>query len=331
MRPRDVQGIEVAVCIACGAATLEFTALERLLGREAAPAPSALGAAPNPGASLSDAPPIPYVPPPSSDPPTSGPPALLDDLPPRDTAPTLELPDTPPPSSASTSSLPPESVRPPRPVDNEPRITGVVFPEDAGHEPALTSSIGQTDTDDFERQLKALAQARRRRNIVYGVAALLAASIVFVSVTGSIAFFQLMKSPATASVAPSAEPTLDDVKPKPAPEIGVVSVEPEADPEPEPEPEPAPPPPKKITLGGLLAKGWNQVESNPSAAAQTFRKAIDMNVKHPEANYGYGYALLEQNDISGAKPYLCTAKAGNDIETTRDVTSLLKQHSLNCP
>ncbi len=115
--------------------------------------------------------------------------------------------------------------------------------------------------------------------------------------------------------------------PDPQPENGTVSVEPE---DPEPPPKPPPPKPKAPSVSGLVAKGWNQM-SNPTAAAATFQKALNMKASHPEANYGYGYALLEQGNIADAKPYLCTANAGNDRDTTRETTSLLSKHSLTCP
>jgi hypothetical protein len=188
------------------------------------------------------------------------------------------------------------------------------------------------DDDAFERQLIAASKAKRRRTLVFAGIAIVAAIGMLAVVPLSMALQFIQSSNAVvAQNIPAPEPELGDVMPDPQPATGTVSVEPEDEPEPEPEPEPAPVAPKVTSLRGLLDRGWTQVATNPAAAASTFQKALNMNASNPEANYGYGYALLEQGNTAGANPYLCRAVAGNDIDTQRDVAPMLTKHSLTCP
>jgi hypothetical protein len=304
-RERDVNGVMVQVCVACDAATLDWASLQGLITQ---PGPQQTAHEPV-SESAHERPPL------------SAPPALIDDE-----TPVPSLPPAKPPPLVAKPSVPPASKSP----VNEPGLTGIEFKATAAQEPGLTSSVGMADDDDFEEQLRAVTRARRKRNLVYSVVMLGAVVILSIAVVSSVGIFQYLQSTKTVTVAPVPQTALVDATPEP--EVGVVSVEPEAEPEPEPEPEPKPKPKPRIdSLQSLLSRGWSQVESNPAAAAGTFRKAIDMNGRHPEANYGYGYALLAQGNISGAKPFLCTAKAGNDIETQRDVNAMLMQHNLTCP
>ena len=300
-REHTVEDVRVRVCVACDAATLDWGSLQKLVTRP----PSQQTTIEQP---IEDG---------SSGPPLSAPPALLDDE-----TPVPSLPPSKPPPISAKPSVPPSA---PKPV-NEPGLTGIEFKTQDVHEPGLMSSVGMANDDDFEKQLRAVTRARRKRNIVYGIVTLGALVIVFTALLLSAGIVGYTQSQKTVTVATAPEADLVDAAPDP--DVGVVSVEPEADPEPEPEPKPKP---RVDSLQTLLSKGWSLVESNPAAAAGTFRKAIDMNGQHPEANYGYGYALLAQDNVSGAKPFLCTAKAGNDIETKRDVSAMLTQHNLTCP
>ena len=316
-----VKGMSVDVCVACGAATLDWTTLERLIGVQPGQLPG--GPLPQPLAGA----PIPNAPPP----PAMSAPAMLDDLPPPQSS--------QPPQAAPTGSLhsqPPPSV-PPASTRNEPGLTGIHFSGPDNAEPGLGSSF-DVDDDAFERQLLAAAQARRRRTLLLGGLITAAGVVLLLAISLGYGAFEYVQARNAAIVlnAPAPVPgtDLEDVvpRPDPVPENGTVSVEPENNPEPEPETKPTPPPkPKAPSLRNQLDAGWAKVGSNPKAAASSFQTAIGMNPKHPEANYGYGYALLAQGDILGAKPYLCVAKAGNDIETKRDVTSMLKKHDLTCP
>lgn len=103
----------------------------------------------------------------------------------------------------------------------------------------------------------------------------------------------------------------------------------EAAAEPVEEPPPRQPAPRP-RLQTLLDRGWSQVVDAPEAAAESFRRALDLEPGDAEANYGYGYALLRQGDPSRAKPFLCQAQQGGDIEVTRDVQALLAQNGLTC-
>lgn len=122
--------------------------------------------------------------------------------------------------------------------------------------------------------------------------------------------------PATAGVSVE-EP---EVEPDVAPEAA------EAPPTPPPPAEPAPP----VGFDGLLQRGWQQVERHPTAAAATFREALDQRPEHPEASYGLGYAHLKLGDRGAARPWLCAARSGSDPEVVRDVRSLLAQNGLTC-
>jgi len=311
--------MSVDVCVACGAATLEWTTLERLIGVQPGQLPG--GPQPQPLAGA----PVPNAPPP----PAMSPPAMLDDLPPPLSASRGATPDP-------ISSQPPPPA--PRPLLNEPGLAGVQFRAEGEQEPGLGSSIASTADDDaFERQLIAAARARRNRTLLLAGLAMAAAVIVLVAVPISYTVFHYVQARNTSVVqnaGPSDDvPELGDVVPEPEPEpSGTVTVEPEDEPEPEPEPKPKPPPKPKVTsLKGLIDKGWNQVGKSPTKAAATFQQALAKNAAHPEANYGYGYALLQQGNKTGAKPYLCRAVVGDDIATKRDVTSLLSNNSLTCP
>jgi hypothetical protein len=49
-----------------------------------------------------------------------------------------------------------------------------------------------------------------------------------------------------------------------------------------------------------------------------------------EANYGYGYALLQQGQYAKARPYLCKALPSPDVTIQREVSAMLRTHDLAC-
>ncbi|HMV65886.1 MAG TPA: tetratricopeptide repeat protein, partial [Myxococcota bacterium] len=75
--------------------------------------------------------------------------------------------------------------------------------------------------------------------------------------------------------------------------------------------------------------GWKTVERDPSAAAAAFQAALRDQPNDPDANYGYGYALLKLGDRDRAVPWLCRARNG-DAATRREVAGLLQTHGLTC-
>ena len=119
-----------------------------------------------------------------------------------------------------------------------------------------------------------------------------------------------------------ADPPTPEIVPPPVPE-----------PREQARPQPAKPAPAPAPTGmkGQLTQGWNLVGADPRRAASVFRQVLAQSPRHAEANYGLGYALLQQNDNAGAGPHLCAAMGGSDIEIRRDVTSLLSQYNLSCP
>ena len=80
----------------------------------------------------------------------------------------------------------------------------------------------------------------------------------------------------------------------------------------------------------FIQEGWNYVENNPSRAAKSFRQALDISAGDVEANYGYGYAMLKQNDPVEAKGYLCFASGSGDVEIQREVLALLDRNNIQC-
>lgn len=78
-----------------------------------------------------------------------------------------------------------------------------------------------------------------------------------------------------------------------------------------------------------IDEGWKLVERQPAAAAAAFKAALSSQPNDPDANYGYGYALLKLGDKPSALPYLCKARTG-DTTTRREVTGVLQAHGLSC-
>ena len=117
---------------------------------------------------------------------------------------------------------------------------------------------------------------------------------------------------------------------------------PESKPEPKPEPKPKPQPKPKVAKvkdnAALVDEGWNNVDRGRLKSAITsFAKVLDKNATHAEANYGLGYALIQQGRQQEAKRFLCTSlsKVKNDsspagVSTLRDVKGLLKNNQLSC-
>lgn len=130
------------------------------------------------------------------------------------------------------------------------------------------------------------------------------------------------------AVAPTPEPAVAPPQPKPVePEPVVVAPTPEPAPVVAPAPAPAP---KKPSRQALIDRGWAQVESDPDAAARAFAAVLADHPGDHEANYGYGYAMLEKGNLAEAGPYLCRAKPSPDVTVQREVSSLLTRNGLTC-
>jgi Flp pilus assembly protein TadD len=80
----------------------------------------------------------------------------------------------------------------------------------------------------------------------------------------------------------------------------------------------------------LSRQGWNLVESNPSGAAEYFRRALQLRGGDADASYGLGYAMLKLHDRDGARQYLCQAIVTGDASTRREVSGLVKTNGLTC-
>lgn len=132
---------------------------------------------------------------------------------------------------------------------------------------------------------------------------------------------------ATSAVEPPKAPEPVPDAPEPAPKA----------PEPEPEPagtaEPAPTAPApapRVTYQSRIDRGWGAVESNPEAAADAFREALDSRPGDTEASYGLGYAMLKLNQRNGARAYLCSAASTADTGTRQEIEGILTNAGLSC-
>jgi len=98
-----------------------------------------------------------------------------------------------------------------------------------------------------------------------------------------------------------------------------------AAPEPEPAPAPAPDP-----VRAHLQQGWAVASRDPARGAESFRKALDLRPGHDEASYGLGYCLLKLDRKPAAAVHLCEARNTPDAEIRRDVQALLANNGLTC-
>ena len=80
----------------------------------------------------------------------------------------------------------------------------------------------------------------------------------------------------------------------------------------------------------MIARGWSQVDADPSAAAATFRRVLDLAPNDIEGNYGYGYALLMAGRVDDAVEPLCKARNTTDADILQDVNGLLAARRLSC-
>jgi hypothetical protein len=68
------------------------------------------------------------------------------------------------------------------------------------------------------------------------------------------------------------------------------------------------------------------------AAERAFKNALDVSPGHPEASYGYGYALMQRGAREEAKSQLCVAQRGGlSVDLMREVNGLLEANGFTCP
>jgi hypothetical protein len=132
--------------------------------------------------------------------------------------------------------------------------------------------------------------------------------------------------PPTPVVAPAVLPP-----PPPAPPAEATAAAPEPVHEPAPEVAPAAPAPPARTARQAIDLGWKRMDANPAGAADAFREALGRDPGNAEAQYGLGYALLQQGDKAGGARHLCASRASAGQELRREVESLLAHNDLKCP
>lgn len=187
------------------------------------------------------------------------------------------------------------------------------------------------------------------------IGALVGGSLVLLALAAGVWIGSDLRAPAPTApvVAPApaaAPPAAPEVVPEPKAEAKVEAkasprAEPKATPpvaSPAPEPRPAPKAePSRTTVEfkpdapapsswrSNIDRGWQLVEKRPAEAAEAFLSALRQQSNDPDANYGYGYALLKLGEKERARPYLCKARAGDEV-TRREVAGLLKSNGLGC-
>lgn len=120
--------------------------------------------------------------------------------------------------------------------------------------------------------------------------------------------------------------------PLPIPEPAPVptSAVPSTPPTPRPVAPPSSPRPASPSSGSLIEQGWAVVDADPARASGLFEQALRGSPNHPDANYGYGYALLALGRPLDARPYLCRALPAADVTTQREIRALSAKHQLTC-
>jgi hypothetical protein len=121
---------------------------------------------------------------------------------------------------------------------------------------------------------------------------------------------------------PTARPT-----PKPTPTPAPVTTAPK----PVPAPAPAPAPASGESASALAKRGWDLADSAPTEAEKLFVKALSVEPTHDDANYGYGYLLLQRSKVVEAAPYLCRARRSKSADIRQDVNGLIASYGVACP
>jgi hypothetical protein len=114
---------------------------------------------------------------------------------------------------------------------------------------------------------------------------------------------------------------------------------PKPSPKPTPKPAPAPvakpapvtAPPSGGSASALASKGWDLADSNSAEAERLFQRALALDPANDDANYGYGYLLLQRNETGRATPYLCRARTSRKADIRQDVNGLIASYGIHCP
>lgn len=72
-------------------------------------------------------------------------------------------------------------------------------------------------------------------------------------------------------------------------------------------------------------------DSDPRRAERLFQQALAADPAHDDANYGYGYLLLQRNETAKAAPYLCRARSSPQADVRQDVNGLIANYRITCP
>jgi serine/threonine protein kinase len=304
---------------------------------------------------------------------------------PREAPPMAPAPPVaPPPPPRGIATLDPEiaSATPdPRPRmlasegRSEPGLGALLAPESQPFDPITDPRIdpmpGVLETpmappslgdDEFDRQLRVLREATRRRNLAIGLG--LAAVVVVLFLVGGIAVVvsQLQSGGGAASprdengglAAGPAEPPPEPARPvepaQPAPGATAAPEPSKGPPAPKPatpQPDkpgpvapgpapaaPAPPPPAPAAPApanatALIEQGWNTVDRDPTKALALFEQAVKVN-PNGEAYYGYGYTFMQLGRKSEAQAALCKAVTMGDAGLKREVKSVMAKNTLTC-
>ena len=84
-----------------------------------------------------------------------------------------------------------------------------------------------------------------------------------------------------------------------------------------------------------MESGWDLVNFNPAGAVKAFADALKIRPSDALANYGLGYAYLQQANTGLASEAFCQAlrhaNPQSEQDIVRDVTGLLEANGLSCP
>jgi hypothetical protein len=84
-------------------------------------------------------------------------------------------------------------------------------------------------------------------------------------------------------------------------------------------------------VSGLVDQGWTALDAgNASSAADYFEQATSLMPSSVDANYGLGYAYVQQGRMPEAKVRLCKARARAGASDKREIEAVLTKAGLSC-
>ena len=72
-------------------------------------------------------------------------------------------------------------------------------------------------------------------------------------------------------------------------------------------------------------------DGSPAEAEKLFVRALALEPGNDDANYGYGYVLLQRNKAIEAAPYLCRARRSKQADIRQDVNGLITSYGVSLP